>query len=333
LHENNPTLATKYLEVAESFDTRSVISDSIEVVKVSAKLSFLTGTWADCKRKYDTLIHLGNVAQDFIAIRESLLEKSMMFLFGNSRPSSMALAKELFNLSQDEDDWLGQFWGAHMYILNLLSSSNAEATVELSAITPTYKFIWEKAPHFAKQNPVFLICRQSLLAQMAMLNAPHHANLLALWTGFDELFEKIVQDDSTATFVGCLSIYHALFHGYVKETQYDPSTKALINKILDVVHKITKQGLHNSIISPDVKHLFKALKGLLNKKMGDAIKALQTGADTEGHTDAIYLQGLFHACIARVSEKKSEAESHLKSGRAMLDKVGATLELTKFLGL
>ena len=330
--DDNPELAIKYLEVAETFDIRNNIGDSIEIVKCSAKFSFLHGAWAKCKRKYDTLLHLGNVASDFSAVRDALQSKAILFFFGNSRPSSIALSRELYNLSSDEDDWSGQFWGSYLLISNLMSLPTGENMIELQTMVQKHNALWEKAPGHIKTSPVYLICRQGLTAALAT-HGGLKVNPTVHLSNFAELFETL-GPDHWIVFLGCIHVYLAFCSAHIKDVlMVDTNSKNLVNKICDSVHKMTKSGLHPCILAADIKHLFKAFKALVAKKMGDAQKAWITGAETQGQTDAIYMHGLFNASLGKFHEKRADSEHHLMQAKTLLNKVGAQFELAKIWNL
>jgi tetratricopeptide (TPR) repeat protein len=328
-NEDSASMAPKYIEMAETYDMRYAINESIDVVSASASLAFMLGNWAECKRKYDALLHLGTLANDYKSTSQALRYKCILFLFGNSRPSSIGLARELFNLATEQDDWEGQFWGSFLLITNLLSLSEPEDVIELQRIITRHEALWSVATDAKKSDPIYLISRSALLAHVAV-SRDKRANVSSILNNVASQFERLFAEQQELAFVACLHLHHTFVMLQINNSIVtDKATTAIFNDICEAIHKMTKAGLHTSSLSADMKHLFKGIKAQVTKKTGDAQKAWITGALTEGKTDAIYIQGLFNACLAKFHDKKAESDKALAQARGLLSKVGAVNELRK----
>jgi hypothetical protein len=324
--DNNFQFAAKYFEIAETNDTRNNISDSIEIVTCEARFLFLSGNWSHAKKKYDVLDHLGNVSNDLAALREALYSKSIIFFFGSSRTSSAALAHELLNLGIKEDDWISQYLGSFILCSNMLSSDD-KCSFDLKSSFDKNDTIWNDAPDHIKTAPLYLVCYQGLHCLHEALYPSSQTSFLNCLDGYSEAVEKL-NIDHWLCFVSFHNVFLACLTVYYKQS-LDSNTRSLIMKVCDAIHKQTKTELHNCILAEDYKHFFKGLKAILGKKQYDALHAWQSGADTEGKTDSIYIHGCFHALLGKAIEKKHDSDQHSNQAVQILKKVGAGNEISR----
>jgi hypothetical protein len=122
-------------------------------------------------------------------------------------------------------------------------------------------------------------------------------------------------------------VFLAIISAHYKQN-LDSNDRGLILKVCEAIHKQTKTELHNCILAEDYKHFFKGLKAILVKKQYDALHAWQSGADTEGKTESIYIHGCFHALLAKAIQKKNDADQHSQKAVEILKKVGAENEIS-----
>jgi hypothetical protein len=325
---SNVENATKYSKIAESYDRRTNIFDSIEIVKVNATLKFVMGEWADSKRRLDALVSLGRIAQYFSPVLTGLRFKTLLFYFGNSRTSSFGLAKELYSTAIEHGDWEGKFWGAYMIISNLLGMQTADYTSQLSEMIESFTTLWDEAPSYVKQMKSFIVCRLGLLA--ALNTQPGSTvNPLAQLKDFAENFEAAGSHE-WITLVGCMHVYHAMMFAYERGNLLtDSESKAIFNSICDAVHSKCKGDFINTFFAQDFKHLFKGFKYLAIKKYSEVYKAWGSGTERIGHTDAFYIVGIFNASLAKYHEKKASQEKYQTEAVKIMSKIGASYEINR----
>jgi tetratricopeptide (TPR) repeat protein len=323
--DNNFDLAAKYFEIAESNDIRNNIYDSAEIIRTMARFLFLSGNWFHSKKKYDALDHLGKVSNDLLASREALYGKSAIFYFGGSHTTSSALASELLNLGIKEDDWVSQYWGSFLLCSNLMSFKESHS-FDLQSSFDKYGTIWHDAPEHLKTSSLYFVCHRGLQCLHDCLSSSSKISFLNYLDGYAEAIEKL-NIDHWLCFLGFHNMFLAIISAYYKQN-LDSNDRGLVLKVCEAIHKQTKTDLHNCILAEDYKHFFKGLKAILVKKPYDALHAWQSGADTEGKTESIYIHGCFHALLAKAIQKKDSAEQHSRQAVEILKKVGAENEIS-----
>ncbi|KAI9208089.1 uncharacterized protein BJ171DRAFT_234176, partial [Polychytrium aggregatum] len=326
IRDRRKVLTLRHLEAADFSDSHTNIYSTSQISSHVAITLFIMGLWEPAINRSEYLYELGLITGDMMAREGSLRIRGLIYYYQGPRHLSSSLSRDLYAISNQEEYWIGKFWGCVLIISNLLSQYGSNE--ELQDIISSFQSVWNTGPEFWTSSAVLQIIRFGILTE-ADIRFGVGFSPVSTAKEIERLVSQLKPHDWSAVH-GIIHILNAFFSAYDNGSINDSASKRSVEKVCAMVERALKR-MKAMVLADMLRQLWKGFRCLCGGKTGLAVAAWKKALQQKDSEMVGYYQAQLHWKLSKysVTDKNYEISYHSEEARRLFRKIGAVYELEK----